>query len=55
MRVLGCLLLLKVLYPDYAGDIDLPAETRAFYEKFLRIDLTDRDLSDILETAGIAL
>ena len=55
MRVLGCLLLLKVLYPEYAGDIDLPAETRAFYETFLRIQLDDRDLADILETAGIAV
>ena len=55
MRVLGCMLLLKVLYPEYARDIDLPAETRAFYERFLRIDLSDRGLSDILETAGITV
>lgn len=53
MRLLGCMLLLAVLYPEYAGDIDLASETREFYRLFLHIDLDDDDLAEILSTAGV--
>lgn len=52
MRLLGCLLVLKLLYPAYTQDIDIVEETRAFYQLFLRIELTDEELIAILETAG---
>ena len=53
MRLLGCLLVLKLLYPEHTADIDLVEETRSFYRLFYRIELEDEDLADILETAGV--
>ena len=53
VRLLGCLLVLKLLYPEYTQDIDMVEETRAFYELFYRFDLADEELVDILETAGV--
>lgn len=53
VRLLGCLLVLKLLYPDYTADIDLVEETRAFYALFFRMELEDDELREILETAGI--
>lgn len=52
MRLLGCLLVLKLLYPVYTEDIDIVEETRAFYQLFLRLELEDEELIAILETAG---
>lgn len=52
MRLLGCLLVLKLLYPAYTDDIDIVEETRAFYQLFLRLELDDEELIAILETAG---
>lgn len=52
MRLLGCLLVLKLLYPSYTEDIDIVDETRAFYRTFLRLELDDDELVAILETAG---
>lgn len=52
MRLLGCLLVLKLLYPSYTADIDIVDETRKFYRTFLRIELDDDALVDILATAG---
>ena len=53
-RVLGCLWLLKVLYPDYAGDIDMRAETLEFYRVFYRYDEFDEyTLGQLLTSAGI--
>lgn len=51
MRALGCLWLVKVLYPDYAADIDIGEEARTFYREFLRIDIEDDRLSEMLSTA----
>ncbi|WP_449314521.1 ABC transporter substrate-binding protein [Rubneribacter sp.] len=53
VRLLGCLLVLKLLYPEHTADIDLVEETRSFYRLFYRIELEDEDLADILETAGV--
>ena len=52
VRLLGCLLVMRLLYPAYTQDIDLVEETRAFYELFYRLELSDEDLLAILETAG---
>lgn len=53
VRLLGCLLVMKLLYPDYTDDIDMVSETREFYQLFYRLELEDDELADILETAGI--
>lgn len=52
MRLLGCLLVLKLLYPSYTEDIDIVDETRLFYRTFLRLELDEDELFAILETAG---
>lgn len=54
VRVLGCLWLLKVLYPDYAGEINMREETLEFYDLFYRYDEFDEyTLGQLLEAAGI--
>lgn len=53
VRLLGCLLVLSLLYPEYTQDIDLVEETRDFYKVFYQMDLDDDDLAEILETAGV--
>lgn len=53
VRLLGCQLVMKLLYPDYTAEIDMVEETRAFYELFYRLELSDDDLVAILETAGV--
>ena len=50
MRSLGCLWLVKVLYPEYAADIDIAAEARAFYQGFLGIDIDEERLQELLST-----
>ena len=51
MRALGCLWLVKVLYPDYATDIDLAEEARTFYREVLDVEIEDDRLSELLSTA----
>lgn len=53
VRLLGCMLLLKVLYPAYATEIDIVQETRDFYHLFYRLDLTDHEINSILNSAGV--
>ena len=53
VRLLGCLLVMKLLYPQHTADIDMVEETREFYRLFYRLDLSDDELVAILETAGI--
>lgn len=53
VRLLGCLLVMKLLYPDYTADVDMVEETRSFYQEFYRLDLTDDELVGILGTAGV--
>lgn len=55
VRVLGCLLLQKVLYPEYTQDLDMVAETQAFYQLFYQMELTEAELASILDTAGVAV
>lgn len=50
MRALGCLWLACRLYPDYAVDIDLAAEARAFYQAFLGIEIDDDRLGELLSS-----
>ena len=53
-RVLGCLWVLKVLYPAYAADINLRDETVEFYRMFYRYDDFDEyTLDQLLGAAGI--
>ncbi len=53
VRVLGCLWLAKLLYPQYASDIDMRQETVDFYRMFFRYELEEDRLSDLLSAAGI--
>ena len=54
MRILGCLWLLKVLYPDYAGEVNMRTETIEFYRVFYRYEEFDGyTLDDLLASAGI--
>lgn len=53
-RVLGCLWVLKVLYPDYATNLNLREETIDFYHTFYRYDNFDEyTLDQLLGAAGI--
>jgi iron complex transport system substrate-binding protein len=47
MRLLGIKWLLSVLYP-HRYQIDMVAETRAFYQLFLRVELSKHDAREIL-------
>jgi len=53
VRLLGCLWLLRVLYPDLTADIDVVAEAKETYDLFYNHALTEAELSKILTTAGI--
>lgn len=53
VRLLGSLLVMKLLYPAYVADVDMVEETRAFYRLFYRLDLDDAELEAILGTAGV--
>lgn len=53
VRLLGCLLVMKLLYPQYTTDIDMVEETRSFYREFYQLELTDEELAEILATAGV--
>ena len=53
MRFLGCLMMLKLLYPDYAGDLDIREEARVFYQLFLDHALTESELEALLVNTGL--
>ena len=54
VRILGCLWLLKILYPNYTTDINMRDETIEFYRMFYRYeDFDDETLSKLLSSAGI--
>ena len=54
VRVLGCLWVLKVLYPEYAGDINMREETIEFHRVFYRYEGFDEyTLDQLLGAAGI--
>ncbi len=53
VRILGCLLVMKLMYPAHMEDIDLVEETREFYRLFFQMELDDATLAGILETAGV--
>ncbi|WP_281029336.1 ABC transporter substrate-binding protein [Paracoccus pantotrophus] len=41
--------LASTLYPDALADIDMREETRRFYRKFYRIELTDNEIAEFLK------
>lgn len=53
VRILGCLLVMKLMYPAHMEDVDLAEETREFYRLFFQMELDDATLAEILETAGV--
>ncbi len=53
-RILGCLWVLKVLYPNYATEINMRMETLDFYRVFYRYeDFDEYTLAQLLNSAGI--
>ncbi|QOS69100.1 ABC transporter substrate-binding protein [Eggerthella guodeyinii] len=53
-RILGCLWVLKVLYPAYAADVNMRDETIGFYRTFYRYEgFDDYTLDQLLGAAGI--
>lgn len=53
VRLLGCLQLLKLLYPAHVEELDVREEARAFYDLFLNAELTDTKLDELLQNAGV--
>ncbi len=54
VRILGCLWLLKVLYPEYAASINVREEMLTFYELYYGYTSFDEEtLANLLEPAGI--
>lgn len=53
MRMLGCLWILKVLYPEYVEDVDIVEEARGAYRLFFDYELTDFELNELFDAAGI--
>lgn len=45
----------KTIYPDYFRDIDIFAETRAFYKRFFNYDLSDEMVRQIVSGQGMRL
>ncbi len=43
----------KLVYPDYFGHIDMHKETKDFYANFFDVELTDDEVSAILEGRGM--
>lgn len=50
---LAILWLDKLLYPDLFEDVDLYEETKYFYETFFQLDLSDKDIENILSGKGM--
>lgn len=50
-RIMGIPWTAKVLYPERFGDMDLPALTREFYEKFYHYNLTDNEVNSLLDAS----
>ena len=51
--IIGVPWMAKVLYPDYYTDINLKDATHEFYSDFYHIDLSDQQLTDILQKSGL--
>ena len=53
LRLLGCLWLLRVLYPERCAEIDVRAEAMEFYALFFGRGIDDGELDSILAGSGI--
>jgi iron complex transport system substrate-binding protein len=51
-RILGCLWLAKVLYPD-KENIDFTQDMRTFFSLFYRRQLTDQEIRSLLKYSGV--
>lgn len=51
--IIGVPWMAKVLYPDYYTDINLKDTTHEFYSNFYHIDLSDQQITDILQKSGL--
>ena len=51
--IIGVPWMAKVLYPEYYQDINLHDATHEFYSQFYHIDLSDQQITDILEGSGL--
>ena len=50
---IAALYIAKLLYPEQFEDIDMAEETKAFYERFFDIALSDEDVESILSGVGM--
>ena len=50
---IAALYIAKLLYPEQFDDIDMAEETKAFYERFFDIALSDEDVESILSGVGM--
>ena len=50
---LAMLWTVKTIYPDYAGSIDIKAETKKFYKKFFNYNPSDQMINQILQGRGM--
>ena len=50
-RIIGIPWTAKILYPELFSDLDMPALTREFYQKFYHYELSDGDVENLLDPA----
>ena len=53
MRFLGCMMLLKLMYPKQAAELDIREEARVFYRLFFGHELTSSQLDGLLAHTGL--
>ena len=53
MRLLGCLMLQKLLYPQLTQDIDIRREAKSFFKLFFDCDVTRKQLDELLAHTGL--
>lgn len=53
VRLLGCLMLLKILYPSYVKSLDIRQEAKDFYSLFLNYSLSDKQLDELLTNTNL--
>ncbi len=53
VRLLGCMMLMKILYPSYVKNLDIRKEAREFYSLFLNYDISDEQLEELLTNTSL--
>jgi len=53
LNLLGMMLVLKILYPEYMQQLDVVSEARVFYSLFFDNFFMESDIVDVLSTVGV--